>query len=44
MPSQEIFLKENKDMVKVNKQQIIRNAGPSSGLVLELKMMIKHKS
>ena len=42
--SQEILSKANKGMVKVNMQRLIRNAGPFSGLALELKRIIKHKS
>ena len=44
VPSQEILPKANKGMVKVNTQLLVCNAGPFSGLILELKRIIKHKS
>ena len=43
MPSQEIFPKANKVMVKVNMQRLIRNADPFSGLLPELTRILKHK-
>ena len=43
VPSQDILPKANKCMAKVNMQRKIRSAGSFSGLVLELKRIIKHK-
>ena len=43
MPSQEIFPKANKVMVKLNMQRLIRNAGPFSGLLPELTRILKYK-